>query len=576
MKPLLKSALAATTLTLALAPMAPADDNFSIFGIPDHDQRRQALPGKGGMYCAPTSAWNMLDFMRTHGVTSLKYHPLDPTGTILAAQPYSSHDQRLALMGAFMNTDPTDGTYSNGVHNGLLSYLNMCGVPAMVMSYAKDDNFPSPQVALSWMRLGGLVEFCYGRYTNPYGFDKQRDGGHCLTMNGVQRKDTAFPNPFDIPYLPDFIYNFHCTYRDPAQDEGSADPNRLKKQSPWKNKSFDFHMEHANFDGTETSLYGIGNKPTVDNDPNPLNWRYAYLDGYQIVMPFMVLTNVLNSDNLQVKFAMTFNNTKQTYFPNLISTIPLGSKVTSAGDMTFDPILPSFVRTQRGSGDIVQGELAERTGRVLATAPEPIKGLTYGGENMDLFALGDKRVYKLGRSRKWVGQVDLPEVPEAFAFDNTRNLLLVASGIKLRMYDANLNLRSVGELPDMRGTGRMTLRTDPTSGDLFVMRAGDGSVRRFRRSGANYALIGLLNLTRAANPLSFDFDHIGNLIVSDDGIAKTFNRRGELVNGRWDNQPLGNLVRTMRNFNNMTPVRCPFPAWRNLEDPLDPLGDTGG
>jgi hypothetical protein len=108
------------------------------------------------------------------------------------------------------------------------------------------------------------------------------------------------------------------------------------------------------------------------------------------------------------------------------------------------------------------------------------------------------------------------------------------------------------------------------------MRAGDGSVRRFRRSGANYALIGLLNLTRAANPLSFDFDHIGNLIVSDDGIAKTFNRRGELVNGRWDNQPLGNLVRTMRNFNNMTPVRCPFPAWRNLEDPLDPLGDTGG
>jgi hypothetical protein len=162
MKPLLKSALAATTLTLALAPMAPADDNFSIFGIPDHDQRRQALPGKGGMYCAPTSAWNMLDFMRTHGVTSLKYHPLDPTGTILAAQPYSGHDQRLALMGAFMNTDPTDGTYSNGVHNGLLSYLNMCGVPAMVMSYAKDDNFPSPQVALSWMRLGGLVEFCFG------------------------------------------------------------------------------------------------------------------------------------------------------------------------------------------------------------------------------------------------------------------------------------------------------------------------------------------------------------------------------------------------------------------------------
>jgi len=58
-----------STLCLALASLAVADDAFTIYGMSDHDQRRIALPGKGGMYCAPTSAWNMLDFMRLHGVT---------------------------------------------------------------------------------------------------------------------------------------------------------------------------------------------------------------------------------------------------------------------------------------------------------------------------------------------------------------------------------------------------------------------------------------------------------------------------------------------------------------------------
>ncbi len=559
-----------STLCLALASFAVADDAFTIYGMSDHDQRRIALPGKGGMYCAPTSAWNMLDFMRLHGVSSLKFVPTDPSGSILAANKYKGHDLRIAAMGALMDTDATDGTNGAGLFDGLVTYLNMCSVPALVIQYAKDDIFPSPQIALNWMRIGGLVEFCYGRYTNPYAFTKERDGGHCLTMNGVVRKDTAVPNPNNFPWLPDFASNFHCDYRDPAQDEGKNDPNRLKKQSPFTSRSYDFTPEHANFDGTETTLYGIGAKPTVDTNPDVMNWRYAYLDGYTIVVPFVILTNVLNSDNISIKLGMAYNAKKGTYSPDLIQTISPGTKI--AGDMALDPIAPEYVRTNAANGIIMQGELGERASRVYGRVPEAAYSLTFGGLNQSLFALGRKGVYKLDRSGKYVTNAKLPSAFEAIAYDDVRNHVVAVGGTSVVEFDANLKPLRTATVAELRGEGRLTLRTDPKTGDLFAMRAGGGIVHL---SGENYSLIGLLSLPRVTKSLSFDFDQFGNLLVSDGGILKTFSQRGELLNTRWDNQQVGAIVRTGRSFNNMSKARNPFPAWRNLEDPLVPLGDTG-
>jgi hypothetical protein len=561
-----------STLCLALASLAVADDAFTLYGVPDHDQRRIALPGKGGMYCAPTSAWNMLDFMRLHGVTSLKYLPSDPSGSILAANKYIGHDMRIAAMGTFMNTDPTDGTNGDGLVGGLVSYLNMCNVPALVINYAKDDNFPSPQVAMNWMRLGGLVEFCFGYYTNPYGFNKDRDGGHCLTMNGVYRKDTAIPNPANFPWLPNFTSSFHCDYRDPAQDEGKNDPNRLKKQSPVTSRSYDFFAENANFDGTTTTLFGVGKKPTVDTNPDVLNWRYSYVDGYTIVVPFVVLTNVLNSDNLSIKLGMSYNPEKARYSPNAIQSISPGARI--AGDVVLDPVAPEFLRTNAANGIIMQGEIGDRTSRIYGRVPEAAYGLTFGGQDLSLFALGKKGVYKLDRRGKYVANAKLPMVAEAIAYDDIRNHVIVVAGTSVVEFDANLRPLRTATVPDLRGEGRLTLRTDPKTGDLFALRAGGSHVVHLWSE--NYSLIGLLTLPRVTNPLSFDFDQFGNLLVSDAGVLKTFSQRGEILNTRWDNLQVGAIIRTGRSFNNMTNTRCPFPAWRNLEDPQVPLGDTGG
>ena len=122
MKPLLR--LPVLAMLLSVGAFAHADDAFTLFGVPDHDQRRDTLPGDGGMFCAPTSAWNMLDFMRLHGVGSLKSLPLDPTGSLLSLFPYSGHSMRIAQMGAFMDTDAVEGT-KGGYASGVLGYLNI-------------------------------------------------------------------------------------------------------------------------------------------------------------------------------------------------------------------------------------------------------------------------------------------------------------------------------------------------------------------------------------------------------------------------------------------------------------------
>jgi hypothetical protein len=240
--------------------------------------------------------------------------------------------------------------------------------------------------------------------------------------------------------------------------------------------------------------------------------------------------------------------------------------------MALDPIAPEYVCTNSANGIIMQGEIGDRTSRVYGRVPEPAYGLTFGGLNQSLFALGRKGVYKLDRAGKNVASAKLPSAFEAIAYDDVRNHVIVVGGTNVVEFDANLKPLRTATVPELRGEARLTLRTDPKTGDLFAMRVGGNVVHLWSE---DYSLIALLSLPRVKNPLSFDFDQQGNLLVSDAGILKTFSQKGELLNTRWDNQQVGAIVRTGRSFNNMTKARNPFPAWRNLEDPLVPLGDSG-
>ena len=269
---------------------------------------------------------------------------------------------------------------------------------------------------MNWMRFGGLVSFCYGRYTNPYGYNKTRDGGHCCTLNEVWQYQHPLEN-FGIPWLPSSYYTYRIGYRDPAQDEGDV-PGRLDMQSTYNTKVYDVHGEKANFGGTETVLYGVGDKPASNSS------NYAYIDGYRVILPLMMLSNVVTSDNFVLHFSNNFATDKQVFNPKEIGTLALPYNVDSLGDFAFDPMAPAFVRTAGRTGKIYQNEFTGRTGRLLATAPSQVLSLDYGN-NFDLFALQCDRISRLSRDGRWTAESMLDFTPEACTYDPVHDEVIV-------------------------------------------------------------------------------------------------------------------------------------------------------
>lgn len=538
-----------------------ADDYFSIFGIMDHDQRRDDLPGDGGMYCVPTSTYNLINFMGKHGLPGMLKHPSDPNNVILNSNPYDGHTLRIASLGAFMNTDPNNGTNGNGWTNGFINYVNyVTNVPLILFCYNLDEDFPSPGVMLAWMRLGGLVSFCYGRYSNPYGYTKTRKGGHCVTLNSVNLKQTAIPGAEYVPWMPQTIDNYDIGYRDPAQDEGADDPNRLFAQSPFTTVLRDLHAEKANFGGTETVLYGIGSKPE-DSTKN-----YAYIDGIRVIHPLFCLTNVLNSDNFQLHFSLQYD-AQTNWWSKLLGT-QNAFGAFDKGDLTPDPIAPAFVRTMPETNVIVQSEYLGRTSRNLAVAPFKPIGLEYQPNSLNLFALQGSQISKLDRKGKWQIHKPFDFTAEAFAFDPSHGRLAVAGHGNLNFYDYNLNLLDSLKFTQLNGDGRLFIRFDPSSGDLFTMRRGLPAVQRFANSSRGFKWASQATLQDARDPLSFDIGPGGFFFVSDGGVMRQYGRSGALANSSiFNGAPCGEILRFGRTFNNWDAERYPNPAWRDLAEP---------
>jgi hypothetical protein len=556
--------LAGVSIAALSGAALAADDFFAIFGIPDHDQRRIQLPGNGGMYCAPTSAYNIVNYMAMHGVPSLYNCLIDPGNFNLINDPYKGHSQRILLMGAYMDTDAEDGTNGSGFTNGFINYVDdYSNIPAMLISYNKSSNFPSPNAMLAWMRLGGLVAFCYGRYTNPYGFNKDRDGGHCITLNQVRRTEQALPNPFDIPWLPQSYYTYQIGYRDPASDEGGGDPNRLYKQSTFATTIRDVFAEHANFDGTETTLYGIGSKPASNSD------KYAYIDGYRVMLPMVMLTNKVTSDNFHLKLSLTLG-TDGNYIERA-QDLDLKLPADLGGDFAFDPIAPAFVRTMRGSKVIYQNEFLGESGRPLATARAMPIALEYGGPDLDLFVLQTDRISKLNRDGKWVKHRPFAGPPESMVYDPVRNQVLVGTETQILILNSDLVGVAKLDVRQLGGSGKQILRIDPATGDLYAMRQGTPTIHRLKRTDRSFKFRTSYSMTSVGKPMGFDF--AGQyMYVSDGSALHQFTKEGRIAKGSpYNGVECGSMLKFGRSFTNYTPDRYPLPAWRDLLQPGVPL-----
>ncbi|HZW07799.1 MAG TPA: GC-type dockerin domain-anchored protein [Phycisphaerales bacterium] len=182
---------------------------------PDYDQRRDALPSDGSMYCSPTSFANLMGYYALRG-----YPQLFPNASFAGWVNYDAITTDIAAIGSLMGTSASGGTGDLGSFNGGLAWMDARGGPPMNWSQLLGSNV-TPQAMFRVLETGGTAAIAYGRYQQFATNGSWRwTGGHVVTLDRVDR---LCPGPAAI-----FPWRVH--YRDPATNE---DPNDLDAQSAY-------------------------------------------------------------------------------------------------------------------------------------------------------------------------------------------------------------------------------------------------------------------------------------------------------------------------------------------------------
>jgi hypothetical protein len=186
----LRKTLAAGMITSSFALAASAQVSIYRWNVPDFDQKRAALALDGGMFCVPTSAVNWMGYISNHGFPPMMGGPQNWQ----SIGQYSLVSSNIASMGSLMNTSPSDGTTGlNGI-NGLRGYL-FTRAPFLFTASHWYGNVTPFDVQLQ-MASNGLVNLCYGYYdlvSSPGAAVYLRNGGHCVTLNGIEDAFSSSP-----------------------------------------------------------------------------------------------------------------------------------------------------------------------------------------------------------------------------------------------------------------------------------------------------------------------------------------------------------------------------------------------
>ncbi len=182
-------ALAATSAATLLAQSKYHRD------IPDYDQRRNALPADGGMFCVPTAYVDLLRFMALNGLGNLDkgYN-----------NTYNSITSFIANMGNRMDTDAQDGTNFSDGYDAVVDWIDdHSNQPFMHIAFVSDGDWGTGTIK-NWMAIGAMVRLGYGRYKKVDG-EWERTGGHAIAMSGYDYSGSTK----------------YIDYANPASDDGN-------------------------------------------------------------------------------------------------------------------------------------------------------------------------------------------------------------------------------------------------------------------------------------------------------------------------------------------------------------------
>jgi len=552
-------ALAAALVLLAGAPAAMAQCNWTIPYVPDFDQKRIAdtgipgLPGNGGMYCVPTSVTNYFAYFANRGLPQPA--TLNGPRSWQLNSNYNQVTSTLATMGSLMNTSTANGTTGSGGKAGAWLYqLTFAQNKVVVGHYwcGGAGGCPGPAKFTTVRNLGGFVAACYGYYAeSPTNFFT-RDGGHCITINGV---DTC-SSPQRIKF------------RDPADDVTNSTQSLFVTQTPTVT------LVPGMFRGKATQSYAFDARYKV-NYGNALK----FLDGWFVLFPmFALTTSQVFEGQIQLVHAFQFQDSNLPAVQNLQAPAIAGA-ITG---MVIHPQLLDYYYITRSPAPLNTSRLyhidpvSGMSTELLQSASE-IKHLAFSRHG-ELYTC-DGSVLKMfdvnGPSATLTHSLLLPAVPDAIDYDDDNDVLgvLMPTGIASRhslvryprTLGTSLSSNFLPSVPSL--VGDIFISFNPADGSVAMCASGIANIYRFNNLG-NTAL-GPISLPPGTQPRGLTHGTDGHILYIGDGSVRELmpSAAGGWIpdpNSILAGRPSGPFFAMARSRTNHVPSLHEGPEWVNL------------
>jgi hypothetical protein len=537
----MKNTIATMIVACGLAGTAMAQCNLSRLGMPDFDQRRDDLPSNGGMYCVPTSAINQMAYVANHGVPIALAGPRNWQAQV----NYNFVTSRVDLMGDLMDTHPSDGTYGDPALAGLRAYLLAFAPGKFTTCYYYGDYSVNSLVA-HW-NLGHLINVCYGYYPVADNNRYYRDGGHCVSLNGI---------------LDHCDSSYQLRWRDPANDS-----DNLSTQSTFASKTSDASSQlFQDTDGdlhSRIRLWDLGTSSTTRR----------YLDSIFAINPLVCLTGTSAISQLQIhrpiQIAGVTRQSSQAIIPgsDTITQVALHPLQTSAFIVTSQliPREQKVFRHHFATGETVELLSANTTLRIATS------------RQGQLFVVGDGSVKKYGfagDTMTLLQEVDITDGTSAVAYDDKLDeLVCVTTSGRLIRFRNNLLLPAVNEpLPGAVGAdGSVSLAIHEGTQKYYICGSDAPTVWvvGLIPGAPRLRVEATLALPGVNAPEKLQFTDEGTLLLISNGVIGEF---GPSAAGGWQPRqgsalaglPGQRALAVARSRSNFIPGVHDTPAWRNV------------
>jgi len=494
---------------------------YEINDVPDIDQRWDALPKNGGMYCVPTATLNWMYYLANHGRPSaIPHRPADPTIASLVLL-------NLASMAHYMGTDPENGTKASSFFNGLLDWLEDHNVPAYITAQRAPDGADITYSDFKGLAFrSALVIIGQGRYLMEDG-EFVRHGGHAMTLVGFKRNGDVM----------------EMIVRDPADDRAN-----LNTQSDPVDRSSSVTEETRNVEGISVNVlrWGASSSP-----------YYLFIDNWMAIQPLFALTNPTAKKLLSYQADILTGAITTREF-----ALPVDGELL---DLAIHPAKYQASVIARDTDAIWMLDLAEGIWNKTATVAAP-QLLIYGGRDHRLFVAQGAEILSFDDTGKPLDRLDTGTAIDAISYDAKNDRLLVASTAAKRILSVAPALKVLEhiEAPEVAGTGHLKLSVNGRDATIVLTRQDSPDVATLRWHPTGALATSRFRLLAQGPTAAIHINRKGRLFASEAGKIATFDTDGDRVAGSiFDGLSAGPLLKVARSSHNLDEERSRRKEWMN-------------